>query len=126
MRQIIVIYDRFDVVKVPFPFTDKHSTKVRPALVVSNSVFNGTTGKTVLAMITSTTKNEWLHDTPVTDLGTAGLTVQSLIRMKIFTIDNPLILQRLGRLAVDDAINFENNFSKLTDFKCTLVSNNDR
>lgn len=113
-RQTIVIYDRFDVVKVPFPFTDKQSAKVRPALVLSNAEFNGATGKTVFAMITSTTKNVWLHDAVVTDLSTAGLTVASRVRMKIFTIDNGFIIKRLGRLSVKDASEFENNFNQLT------------
>jgi mRNA interferase MazF len=109
-----VIYDRFDVVKVPFPFTDKQSSKVRPALVLSNAEFNRSVGKTIFAMITSTTKTTWLHDAVVTDLGVAGLTVPSRVRMKIFTIDNGFILNRLGRLSVDDAIEFDNSFEKLT------------
>jgi mRNA interferase MazF len=112
-----VIYDRFDVVKVPFPFTDKQSSKVRPALVLSNAEFNRSVGKTIFAMITSTTKTTWLHDTVVTDLSTAGLTVPSRVRMKIFTIDNGFILKRLGRLSVDDRQEFEKNFENLTSQK---------
>lgn len=114
MRKIIVIYDRFDVVKVPFPFTDKQSTKVRPALVLSNAKFNRSVGKTIFAMITSSTKTTWLHDSVVVDLSMAGLTVPSRVRMKIFTIDNGFILKRLGHLSVKDASEFEKNFNKLT------------
>lgn len=109
-----MIYERFDVVKVPFPFTDKQSTKVRPALVLSNAEFNQSVGKTIFAMITSSTRVNWLHDAVVTDLSMAGLTVPSRVRMKIFTIDNGFILKRLGRLSVADAVEFEKNFEKLT------------
>ena len=43
-------YDRFDVVIVPFPFTDKAQAKRRPALVVSaNAAFNKKTGHSVMA-----------------------------------------------------------------------------
>lgn len=36
-----VSYERFDVVKVPFPFIDKAQTKKRPALILStNAAFN--------------------------------------------------------------------------------------
>ena len=109
-----MICNRLDVVKIPFPFTDKHSSKVRPALVLSSDEFNQSVGKTVFAMITSSTKTNWLHDTAVTDLSTAGLTVKSRIRMKIFTIDNGFIINRLGQLSVADASEFEKNFNKLT------------
>jgi len=34
-----MIYDKFDVVKVPFPFTDKETVKRRPALVISESKY---------------------------------------------------------------------------------------
>ena len=109
-----MIYDRFDVVKVPFPFTDKQSTKVRPALVVSNAEFNQSVGKSVFAMITSTTRNNWLHDTVVTDLSMAGLTVPSRVRMKLFTIDNDFIIKLLGRLSDMDSMGFERNFDNLS------------
>ena len=44
---------RFDVVVVPFPFTDLNASKRRPALVLTNDSFNQTTKNSVLAMITS-------------------------------------------------------------------------
>lgn len=113
-RRIIVIYNRFDIVKLPFPFTDKQSAKVRPALVLSNEDFNRSVGKTIFAMITSTTKTAWLHDVVLTDFHAAGLTVPSRVRMKIFTIDNGFILNQLGHLSVSDAIEFEKHFAQLT------------
>ncbi len=49
-------YEQFDVVVVPFPFTDTSGTKKRPALVISDAVtFNTPLRRSVMAMITSTT-----------------------------------------------------------------------
>ncbi len=109
-----MICNRFDVVKVPFPFTDKDATKTRPALVISNSEFNRANNSTVFAMITSSTKTAWLHDTAIIDFKDAGLTIPCLVRMKLFTIDNGFILKRLGQLSGVDVGRFELNFSKLT------------
>lgn len=107
-------FERFDVVKVPFPFTDKQASKTRPALVISNAEFNCSVGKTVFAMITSSTKTTWLHDTVISDLNAAGLRIPCVIRMKLFTIDNDLVLARLGRLSSQDQHEFEKNFNQLT------------
>lgn len=47
-------YKRFEVVRVPFPFTDKEASKNRPALVLSDEfAFNAPAGHAVMAMITS-------------------------------------------------------------------------
>jgi len=49
-----MIYEVFDVVVVPFPFTDRASNKRRPALVLSDGKkFNKKVDHCVLTMITS-------------------------------------------------------------------------
>jgi len=72
-------------VVVPFPFTDKTASKRRPALVLSSTVFNNSVNHCVLAMITSSKNSNWLFDVPISDLDQAGLTSESIIRMKLFT-----------------------------------------
>ena len=47
-----MISKRWDVVVVPFPFSDRPGHKRRPALVLTNLSFNRA-GHTVLCMITS-------------------------------------------------------------------------
>jgi mRNA interferase MazF len=48
MRSLIVIYEQFEVVTVPFPFTDSSATKRRPALVLSSAAaFNTFVGRSV-------------------------------------------------------------------------------
>ena len=54
----------WQVVVVPFPFTDRATTKRRPALVLSAKAFNRN-GHSVLAMITSASHRPWPGDTPI-------------------------------------------------------------
>lgn len=96
-------YERFDLVVVPFPFTDSATSKRRPALVISNGeIFNLPAGHSVMAMITSADNAGWPLDVPISDSAAAGLAAASLVRMKLFTLDNRFILRRLGRLAARD------------------------
>ncbi len=98
-------YDLYDVVKVPFPFTDAQTTKVRPALIISEAKhFNAKIGFSVMAMITSIKSPEdlWPADLVIKDLRLAGLPVPSIIRFKLFTLDHRLILGSLGKLAEAD------------------------
>jgi len=57
-----VTYNAFDVVAVPFPFTDRDTTKRHPALVISNEWFNQQHNQLVLAMITTAADNAWPSD----------------------------------------------------------------
>ncbi len=97
-------YDQLDLVRVPFPFTDRDATKVRPALILSCAATFGTpAGHSVLAMITSAKHSTWPLDVPIQDLTPTGLSAPSLVRMKLFTLDHALIRGRLGRLAPSDS-----------------------
>lgn len=91
-----MICEAGDIVVVPFPFTDRVATKRRPALVLSRKAFNAS-GHTVFAMITSTRRTRWPGDVPI-PAGKAGLTADSLLRLKLFTIENSFIMRRLGSL----------------------------
>ncbi|CAI8802439.1 mRNA interferase MazF [Methylococcus capsulatus] len=97
-------YERGQVVRVPFPFTDRAASKNRPALVLSGaSAFNTPAGHVVLAMITSAKNPPWPLDYPIEDLAAAGLPAPSVVRCKLFTLDARLIRGVLGRLAAADA-----------------------
>jgi len=95
---------RFDIVVVPFPFTDKAAAKRRPALVISDAkAFNRPAGHSVMAMITSAGNEPWPLDVPITDLKSAGLPSPSVVRMKLFTLDHRFVLRKAGKLAASDA-----------------------
>lgn len=97
-------FERFAVVRVPFPFTDRAATKNRPALVLSDDVaFNAPAGHSVMAMITSSGNAPWPLDCSIGDLVAAGLPAPSLVRFKLFTLDHRLVRGQLGKLSSADA-----------------------
>lgn len=109
-------YDLYEVVKVPFPFTDVKQTKIRPALILSSAkYFNGKIGSNVMAMITSVKPglSPWPADIVIEDLKIAGLPVSSMIRFKIFTLDHRLILGRLGTLSGSDRIRTQKKIKEI-------------
>lgn len=65
MTRRFVIYERWDVVVVPFPFTDVPVVKRRPALVLSNSQFQNDHHHVVCGMITSAAHSDWPSDVPL-------------------------------------------------------------
>ena len=104
-------YKKYDVVTVPFPFTDSAMQKRRPALVLSDhAAFNEKIGHSVMAMITSEKNAPWPLDVRIADLSQAGLPAPSVVRMKLFTLDHRFVVAKIGelsnadRLLVDDAI----------------------
>lgn len=90
-----------DVIKVPFPYTDRPTRQSRPALVVSGRELEERHGLLWVVMITSAENRGWPGDVLVDDLGMAGLPAASVVRTaKIATIE-ARDAQRLGRIAVD-------------------------
>ena len=83
----MAIFSQGDVVKVPFPYTDRSTRQSRPALVVSTSL--EAAHKLVwVVMITSAENRGWPGDVAITNLAEAGLPAPSVIRSaKIATID---------------------------------------
>ena len=97
-----MICEPFDVVVVPFPFTDREADRRRPALVVSSPDFNAIHDQSILAMITSA-GGDWPSDVAIRDWREAGLSVPCKVRLKLFTLDDARILRRTGALSERDA-----------------------
>ena len=100
-----MICDFGDVVVVPFPFVDRDSEKRRPSLIVSRRTFNSSHHHSICAMITTAARTEWPSDIAIKDLKLAGLARSCVIRWKLFTLPNELILKRAGRLGTRDREN---------------------
>lgn len=97
-----MICEPWVVVIVPFPFTEGPRTKRRPALALTTKAFNQN-GHTVLAMITTKARPSWSGDSDISDYQLAGLRVPCIVRLKLFTLDNRLILiKEAGRLSEMD------------------------
>ena len=102
-----MICERHQVVVVPFPFHEIAVSKRRPVLVLSGREFNETNGQTVVAMITTAKKTKWPSDTLVEDLDAAGLRTPCLVRLRLQTLPNEIIVRSLGTLAALDRLRFE-------------------
>jgi mRNA interferase MazF len=108
-------YDAWDVVTVPFPFTDKTNVKQRPALVLNKSEYQIKTGHILLLMITSAANSNWYSDINIEDLITAGLKKSSIVRFKIFSLDERLIIKKIGVLSTLDIQKVRKNLLNILD-----------
>jgi mRNA interferase MazF len=106
-------FNPYDVVVVPFPFTDRNTSKRRPAVVLSAAWFNTGIGHSVLAMITSAKHSAWPLDTHISDLSCAGLPSESVIRMKLFTLDHSLVIRKAGSLSATDKAQLDQTLQQL-------------
>jgi mRNA interferase MazF len=97
-----VICDFADVVVVPFPFVDLAAEKRRPSLILSHARFNSSHGHSICAMITTAARSKWPSDIAIKDHKVAGLSRPCVVRWKLFTLPNDLIIRRTGRLTTHD------------------------
>ena len=94
----------YDVIVVPFPYSDRLAEKRRPAVVISAPLLERQQGLVWLAMITSAENRAWSSDVAISDLVMAGLPAPSRIRpAKIATADADRILRKIGKLPTKDA-----------------------
>ena len=98
----MAIFEVWDIVKVPFPYTDRPVRQRRPALVVAAGEIEAAHGLVWLVMITSAENRGWPGDVGISDLRAAGLSAPSIVRpAKIATVD-ARDAQRLGTLPRGD------------------------
>lgn len=91
-----------DVVRVPFPYTDRNTRQHRPALVVSKGGVGEERAMLWVVMITSAENRPWADDVPIADLSTAGLPVPSVVRpVKIATVEKRHV-ERLGAISLEE------------------------
>ncbi len=97
-----MIYNQFDIVLVPFPFTDKNTAKKRPAIVLNNKNYQIKTNHLILAMITSAKNSDWESDLQIKEIEPTGLKTDCVIRYKIFSLDERIILKRVGAISENE------------------------
>jgi mRNA interferase MazF len=98
----MAIFDVWDIVKVPFPYTDRPVRQRRPALVVVAGEIEVAHVLLWLLMITSAANLGWPDDVGISDPDGAGLPAPSIVRpAKIATVD-ARDAQRLGTLSIVD------------------------
>ncbi|MBC7475036.1 MAG: type II toxin-antitoxin system PemK/MazF family toxin [Candidatus Sericytochromatia bacterium] len=104
-------YRKWEVILVPFPFTDLTTNKKRPALIVSHNDYNKSENL-VIALITSNIRDS-IQDYKILKWSDAGFPKESVIKMKFATVDKSIILKKLGKLKKEDIESFK---TKLIDF----------
>ena len=97
-------YSFGDVVLVPFPFTDQTASKKRPAVVVSTAAYQKQRPDLIVMAVTSQILRPAgaLGEVLIGEWQAAGLPKASLIKPVIATIEQRMILRKLGVLQGDD------------------------
>ncbi len=94
---------RGDVVLVPFPFSDLSTTKVRPAVIVSSTLYHSTEPDLLLAALTSrVAAAAGPFDYVLNDWRAAGLRYPSALKPVLFTLDPAHVVYRIGALTSAD------------------------
>ena len=92
-----------DVVLVPFPFTSQTASKKRPAVVVSCRAYNTARPDVVVMAITSQIRPDaQFGEVSLENWKIAGLLKPSVVKPVLATLEQALIIRRLGALADDD------------------------
>ncbi len=92
-----------DTILVPFPFTNQESSKRRPAVVLSKESYAEDRPDVVLMAITSQLHTSQAYGEHwIEAWEEAGLIKPSAIKPVIATIEQSLILRRLGKLGSKD------------------------
>lgn len=113
----MTVYKRGDIVLVPFPFSDQSATKKRPAAVISSNKYNDASQDIIIMAITSQTgKAVGLGECFIEGWKAAGLIKPSAIKAALSTIEQKLVLKKLGSLTATDLYSLENVLKNLLDF----------
>ena len=97
-------FEPWDLIRVPFPYTNRPVQQRRPALVIATPDTPGAPALLWVLMITSAANRPWPSDVQISDLEAAGLPAPSVIRTaKIATIETR-DAERIGQLPPDDRL----------------------
>jgi len=97
-----VIFQR-DIVLLTFPFSDLESSKVRPAIVLSNDKYNRRSEDFVAVPLTSNLK---LRDYAIlvtnNELESGNLIVDSKVKVdRVFSVSQRLVRMKIGRISAE-------------------------
>ncbi|NIP39861.1 MAG: type II toxin-antitoxin system PemK/MazF family toxin [Candidatus Dadabacteria bacterium] len=96
-------YKKWDIVLVPFPFTDLKTTKKRPALVIYPDNYNKVFDLVILFITSQMDIPRRPGDYHISEWKKCGLPKPSMIRMKFATIHKSIVVKTIGKLTKQDA-----------------------
>jgi mRNA interferase MazF len=117
------MYQRGDIISVPFPFTDLSETKLRPALIISNEMVN-ITEDLIIVMITSKQKDE-VMSLPIENKNlSVPLPKSSFVNChKVVTIANSLIQKKISEATPEFVGTVAERIQSLiSDFKFSVTA----
>jgi mRNA interferase MazF len=112
---------KYNVVLLPFPFDDLSSSKVRPAVCLTDPI--GPHHHVILAFITSRVSSEPLASDLVVgsddpDFASTGLRVSSMLQLhRLMTVTTALIRRQLGQLSPGMQTEVNNRLRELFGLK---------
>lgn len=99
-------YNKWDIILVPFPFTDLSTVKRRPSHIISPEEYNKN-DDFIIAFITSNLILEKrFGDYKIINWNESGLPKPSLIRMKFSMISKSIVVKKIGTLSEQDSSGF--------------------
>src|SRR5690348_13303871 len=86
--RVMPTFDQYDVISVPFPYTDRATFERRPALVVSNPAYQDRVELLRVVINTAAHNRGWKGDVVIADHRAARLSIPSIIRPdKVATVE---------------------------------------
>jgi len=108
-------FKTWDIVKVPFPYTDRPVREWRPALVIGEGFLQQSHSLVWVLMITSARNQRWPGDVAISDIALAGLSAESVVRTaKIATIET-IVAVKIGYLDIADRSAVREQMTKILE-----------
>ncbi len=108
-------FKAWDIVRVPFPYTDRPIRQWRPAVVIAAGDIEASHSLLWVLMITSAENRRWSEDVAISDIVKAGLPVASVVRSaKIATIE-ARDAERIGTLPSPDRKKVKNQMERILE-----------
>ncbi|MBK1872154.1 type II toxin-antitoxin system PemK/MazF family toxin [Marinobacter sp. 1-3A] len=105
MIQPTTSYKFGDVVLVGFPFTSLKTIKKRPAVILSSTSYQTYRPDVILLAITSQIRDPLTYgEALIADWKQAGLIKPSVFKPLIATVDQEIVLKKMGSLGVSDQL----------------------
>jgi len=111
----------FDIILVPFPFSDLTAVKKRPCLILCVLRPRSLKIHYVVSMMTSSmARIAFPFDVALEDWKKSGLPKKTIVRLaKLVTIDDSLVRKRIGRISAKDKRRVQGSFAEM--FSSILV-----
>ena len=107
-------YSKNDVVLVRYPFSDLSNSKVRPAIVVSAKHISQ---DIFIVPLTSKISSLLPGEFVLTEWKAAGLNVPSAVKRGVYTVEEKLVIKKIGKLQQVDFKKLEYSLKTWLDLR---------